>query len=253
MTRSWMVCMAAVMLSSLAQQARAKDPDKAKEPPVAIVLGPRQAAANPWHTCCAHTGGGNVRVSQAEPDTVVFTMTGAAATARCGLCSSAQFGFELEQCFEVVVADPKIQKVKLSLAGQVMGVLRSKSCCGCGHSGVAEICTPGHVAVHSEATQPVLNLTLAPRSACCGTNLSVNDREGPLSVVVPPGRYTLRQIFGIVAGQGKGLGSSASADFSPGEVFKEEFLGRKEPFRGIAKKDFGFQATLHVEPDDSDK
>lgn len=249
MTRSWTVCMVAVALFLTSRHDEAGAKDKDMDPPVSIVLGGRQAAANPWKTCCARTGGGNVRVVQAEPDTVVFTMTGAAATARVGLCSSAQFAFELEQCFEIAVADPKIQKVRLSLTSQVIGVLRSKSCSACGHAGVAEICTPAHVAVHSE-TMPVLNLTLPPRSVCCGENLSVNDREGPISVVIPPGRYTLRQIFGIVAGQGKGLLSSASADFSSGDVFKEEFLGQKEPFRGIAKREFGFQVTLRVEAAD---
>lgn len=249
MKRLWIAGVIVGLLAVvMADRAKSADKEKDKAPALAIVLGARQAAAIPCKACCARTGGGNIKVTQTEPDSVTFTMTGAAATSRL-VPSAAQFTFNLEQCFDIVAADPKIDKVRVTLTGQVVGVLRSQSCCGCKQGGIAEICTPGEVCIQS-STSPVLHLHLPPRGTCCGESLSVNDREGPVQAVVAPGRYTLNQTFAILAGQPKlcSVGSSASADFSPGEVFKEEWLGKKEGFRGINKKDFGFQVLMHVEP-----
>lgn len=225
--------------------------EKEKEPAVSIVLGPRQAAAAPYRQCVTHTGGGNIIVAQPAADTVVVTMTGAAA-AGSHPCkdSAANFTFELEQCFEVVFHDPKVKKALLILEGQTVGLLRSRCLCCTKKVKEAGIATPGHASVSDDLAE-VLSLSLPPRSVCCGENLSINDREGPLSVQIMPGKYTLRQMFGISVAHNKSFlcGKYSSADFAPGEVLKEEWIGDKDPFRGASKKEFGFQVTLKVIPE----
>src|SRR5258707_4286006 len=103
-------------------------PAQAPAPPVSLSLGARQAKAVPVREGCTHTGGGNVDVQQPSPDRLVITMTGVAVAVPhpCKHSTAALF-FELDQDFEVSFDKPDVKKAKLTLAGRLVGLLRSHS------------------------------------------------------------------------------------------------------------------------------
>lgn len=221
--------------------------------PLEIVVGPRQGTAVPFLQGMAHTGGGNIGVSHPSPDTVIISMTGV-AVAGGHICknSVANFEFDLVQDFEVVVRDPKITKVKLLMAGRVIGLLRSQCCCNktCGcRSGAADMCTAHASLAVGEAE--VLAISMPPRSVAGGENLSINDHEGPVAVPVEPGKYTLHQVFGISAAHGKTplICKTVSAEFGPAPALDPNWISRKEPFHGADKSSFGFQILLKIVPE----
>jgi hypothetical protein len=78
--------------------------------------------------------------------------------------------------------------------------------------------------------------------------LSINDREGPESVSVIAGPYTLHQQWLVGASHPRSLKpcKAASAEFAPEQALDPLWIGYWEPFHGAAKKDFGFQITLKV-------
>src|SRR5213595_2323935 len=85
----------------------------APPPDVSITLGTRHACVHPTRVGCTHTGGGNIDVAQASPDTVVITMTGVAVAAGHPLKDSlATMAFDLQQCLEVSIDNPKVKKAK---------------------------------------------------------------------------------------------------------------------------------------------
>jgi hypothetical protein len=221
----------------------------APQPAATIVLGPGRGTATPLRQGSARTGGGNIHVTQPEPDTLSVTMTGVAvATGHPCQDSVAGFSFDLSQSFEVAVHTPRIKGAKLILWGRSVGLLRS-DCCG-EKCGSAEVSTPGHATVSCGPTE-VLALGLPPRAVACGENVSVHDRAGPVWVSVLPGTYTLRQTFGITASHRKGLfGKPVSAEFAPDPALEAQWISKREPFHGAAKKDLGFQVILKVVADD---
>lgn len=225
------------------------DEKAAPEPVVTLVLGPGQASASPARQGSSRSGGGNIHVTQPASDTVSVTMTGAVAAKPHPVCdSTAVLAFDLAQGFEVVFHTPRVKGAKLVLWSRVVGALRSDCCCHKG--GSAEVSTPGRAAILCGPVE-VLALELPPRAVTCGQNLSVHDREGPVWVPVTPGKYTLRQVFGISAAHRKGLfGRPASAEFAPDPALETDWIGKREPFRGAAKKDFGFQVILKVIADE---
>lgn len=215
-------------------------------PPVTITLGGRHGHVEPHREGCTHTGGGNIDVAQPSPDTVVITMSGiAVATAMPCKCSTAALHFDLDQCLEVVAADPKVKKVTLTLEGRVIGLLRShcKGSAEQGESCVSIGCGPIEV----------LSLCVPPHSVCGGENLSVNCKEKTHTVPIAPGEYTLHQTFAIRAAHPKCLApcKAASAEFAPDPALDPLWISYWEPFHGAAKKDFGFQVTVKVAADDS--
>src|SRR5438093_1422766 len=116
-----------LVLSGPVTATFAQDKDKAPSgPAVTISLGSRQARATPHRQGFTHTGGGNIDVSQASPDTVVITMTGV-AVAGPHPCkgSTASLHFDLTQDIEINFEKPDIKQAKLSIEGQVIGLLRS--------------------------------------------------------------------------------------------------------------------------------
>lgn len=245
------VCLTGLVALATAIPARPGDAAKEGPPPpaVTIVLGPGQGTATPFRQGCARTGGGNIHVAQPEPDTLHVTMTGA-AVAKAHPCkdSAAGFSFDLSQCFEVSVQSPQVKGAKLVMWGRVIGLLRSDSCCG--KCGMAEVSTPGHAAVRC-GPKDVLALDMPHREVACGENLSIQDRQGPVWVPVTPGKYTLHQVFGITASHRTGLfGKPASAEFAPDPALEAEWIGKREPFHGAAKKDLGFQVILKVVADE---
>ena len=229
-------------------------PTTPSTPDVSIRLFDRHGHATPLRQGFSHTGGGNVDVAQPSSDTVVITMTGVAvAGGHPCKASVAAFDFDLRQCFEVVFEKSSVKAAKVTLEGRVIGLLRShckgggsaEECQGCarvieGETALLELCTPCHTVTGGE-------------------NLSINDRAGPVSGPIRAGKYTLHQVFHVSASHPRALlpCKAASAEFAPDPALDPLWISYWEPFHGAAKKDFGFQITVKVEPrevkDDKDK
>jgi hypothetical protein len=219
----------------------------APPPAVVIELGARQAQATPIRQGFTHTGGGNIDVAQPSPDTVIITMTGVAVAGGHPCTDSlASLAFDLCQDFEIKVAKPEIKKVKVSLEARVIGLLRSHKK-GCGSAAINE---PAHAAVLAVGT-PVVEVAMPGRSVAAGENLSINDRVTPVVAEVPPGKYALRQAFGVQAAHPRKVlpCKAASAEFAPDPALDPLWISAFEPFHGAIKKDFGFQVILKVSAD----
>jgi hypothetical protein len=235
----------ALALLVLTPPARAAEPPPAPAaPPVTIDLGARQATATPHRAGFTHTGAGNIDVQQPTPDTVVITMTGVAVAGGHPCQDSvAALAFDLVQDFEVTFAGKDVKKAKLTLEARVIGLLRSHAKGG----GAASITCPAEAVVAPCGAPTVLAVALPGRSVAAGENLSVNDREGPVSVSVAAGKYTLHERFGVQASHPRKLcGKAASAEFAPDPALDPLWISAFEPFHGATKKDFGFQVILRV-------
>jgi hypothetical protein len=81
-----------------------------------------------------------------------------------------------------------------------------------------------------------------------GENLSINDRDGPVSQVIAPGEYTLHRKFHLCASHPKAIlpCKAASAEFAPDPALDPLWIGYREPFKGARKKEFCLQVTLKV-------
>src|SRR5262245_36270718 len=219
-------------------------------PAVTINLGNRQAQGTPIRQGFTHTGGGNIDVQQPSADVLVVTITGVAVAGGHPCKDSfAALAFDLVQDFEIAAAKPEIKKVKLSIEARVIGLLRCHACGG----GSAGITCPAHAAVApcGAAGSALVEVGLPGRSVVGGENLSVNDQQGPVSAVVPLGRYTLHEQFGVQASHPKKLlpCKAASAEFAPDPALDPLWISAFEPFHGAQKKDFGFRVTIKVEPE----
>lgn len=214
-------------------------------PAVTVSLKDRRAQAVPSRQGFTHTGGGNIDVAQPAPDTVVITMTGVAVAGNHPCKDSfAALAFDLEQCLEISIADPKVKRAKLTLEGRVIGALRSHRGGGSAQQG------PAHAAI-AAGTAELLTLALPSHSVCGGENLSVNDRTGPVGIAVAAGEYHWRQSFAVTAAHPWSwkLCKTASSEFAPDPALDPLWISYWEPFHGAAKKDFGFQVTLKVTAD----
>ena len=234
-------------MSGLVAVAVAQPPAAAPAPApaVTISLKDRQARAVPARQGFTHTGGGNIDVAQPAPDTVVVTMTGVAVAGNHPCKDSlASLTFDLDQCLDIGIENPKIKRAKLTLEGRVIGVLRSHKGGGSAQQG------PAH-ATFTAGAADLLSLALPSHSVACGENLSVNDRTGPVAVAVVPGEYHLHQSFAATATHPWSLKlcKTASSEFAPDPALDPLWISYWEPFHGAAKKDFGFQITLKVAPD----
>lgn len=216
-------------------------------PPPSILLGPRHGHVIPLRSGCTHTGGGNIDVAQPTPDALLITMTGGAVAYGSFCDASAAQLFDLDQALEIQFDPSKIKRAKLTLEGRVIGLLRShgkhdsagfdQACAeiGCGPNVVLSLCLPPHTVAGSD-------------------NLSVNDRAGPVSVPIVPGKYHLHQTFRVWAAAHKCLlpCKGPSAEFAD-QAIDPLWISYREPFHGAAKKDFGFQLSLKVSEDAEDK
>jgi hypothetical protein len=99
----------------------------------------------------------------------------------------------------------------------------------------------------------VVSLCVPAHAVAGGENLSINDHAGPVSVPIRPGQYTLHQVFHIAAAHPKAIlpCKAASAEFAPDPALDPLWISYKEPFHGAQKKDFGFQITLKVAPEEA--
>jgi hypothetical protein len=217
-------------------------------PDVSIRLLDRQGQATPLRQGFSHTGAGNMDVAQPSPDTVVITMTGV-GVAGGHPCkpSVAAFDFNLEQCFEVVFEKASVKAARISLEGRVIGLLRSH----CKGGGSAEEGSGCATILAGEV--PLLNLCMPGHTATGGENLSINDHAGPVNGPILAGKYTLHQIFHLAASHPKSLlpCKAASAEFAPDPALDPLWISYWEPFHGAVKKDYGFQITLKVTPEEA--
>jgi hypothetical protein len=218
-------------------------PAAAAAPPASLVLGPRHGHVTPEGHGCTHTGGGNIDVAQPSPDTIVITMTGVAVAYGSVCDASAAQNCDLEQAFEVSFDSPKLKKAKLTMEARVIGLLRSH---GKNDTAAYDNACAGVVS----GSTALLHLCVPPHSVGGCENLSVNDRAGPFSVPIVPGKYCLQQTFVVSAAAHKCLlCKGPSAEFAPDPALDPLWISYKEPFHGAAKKDFGFQVILKVAED----
>jgi hypothetical protein len=229
------------------QQAVLQSPAATPPGPAAtpsIILYERHGHVTPTRRGCQHTGAGNIDVAQPTPDTVIVTMTGAALAAAhpCKDSVAAQ-DFDLNQCFEVVYDTPQPKPLKMTVDARVIGLLRSRPC----GTNVAE--ESGAVTLASGPTA-LVTITAPAHSVSRGENLSINDHEGPVSVPVVAGKFTLHQVFHVAVSHSHCLlpVKAATAEFAPDPAIDPLWMSYWEPFHGANKKDFGFQVTLKVAP-----
>jgi hypothetical protein len=206
----------------------------APPPPVSITLYGRHGHVTPEKGHCTHTGGGLIDIASPSPDTVIITMTGAAV-------ANSAMQFDLEQFFEVNFDDPKVKKAKLTVEGRVIGLLRGEK------KGCAEY-SDACARVAAGAAELVA-VCVPPHQVCEHDNLAVNDHDGPCSVPVVPGKYTLHQTFTIRAYSSSVLCKRASAEFAPDPALDPLWISYHEPFHGVKKDSFGFQVIVKVAAD----
>jgi hypothetical protein len=158
--------------------------------------------------------------------------------------STATLNFELEQNFDVVLERPGANRITLTLDGRVVGLLRSH-CKGGGRSEQGQA-----TAVLSTGATQLLALTVPAHSATGGEGLSVNCKEGPVTMTVPAGSYKLNAAWIVPACHPRSLipHKAASAEFAPDPALDPLWISYWEPFHGAAKKDFGLQISLKVSP-----
>jgi hypothetical protein len=212
---------------------------------VTIALGSRHGHVTPVRQGFTHTGGGNIDVAQPAADTLVVTMTGVAvAGAHPCKDSVASQDFELEQAIEIAADKPQGKVFKLTLEARAVGLLRSHRKGG----GVAE---ESGAATISSGTKVIATVSAPAHATSAGENLSINDREGPITAAIEPGKFTLHQTFHVAARHPHTLVpcKAASAEFAPDPALDPLWISYWEPFHGANKKDFGFQVTIKVSTD----
>jgi hypothetical protein len=152
--------------------------------------------------------------------------------------ANSSMQFDVEQFFEISFDDPKVKKAKLTIEGRVVGLLRGekKGCAeytdACAHL----TCGPAEV----------VSVCVPPHSACNCESLAVNDHDGPKTLPVVPGKYTLHQTFTIGARSDCFLFKRPSAEFAPDPALDPLWISYFDPFHGVKKDTFGFQVVLKV-------
>jgi hypothetical protein len=218
----------------------------ASSPPVTLTLGARHGHVTPVRQGFTHTGGGNIDVAQPAADTIVVTMTGVAvAGAHPCKPSSASLNFDLDQGIEIVFEKPEIKRAKVTMERRVIGLLRSHA-----KGGGSASEGPACASLHCGSTE-ITTFTLPAHTVASGENLSINDREGPTTIPVTAGKYTLHMSTIVSASHPRSLKlcKAASAEFAPDPALDPLWISYWEPFHGAAKKDFGFQVTIKVAPE----
>jgi hypothetical protein len=227
-------------------RASAAEPPKAvvPEPPV-VLLRPtqRDGHATPSHCCSALTGGGAVTVLQPAPDTLVITLTGAAAAkANPFAPSMASLEAAVEQQFEVVFP-AGFKPAHLILEGRVLGLLRSEGM----KSGSAELVQATAVVHH--ASQALVGLNFPPKGVNGRGALAVNLADRSACVPVGPGCLGLHLNLHVAASQGRCLCPHiSSAEFAPPPALPPTWIHSPDPFGGVDRSGLGFQVTVRVEP-----
>ncbi len=213
-------------------------------PKVVFTLKDRHGHNVPTRTDSAHTGGGVTDVAQPREDTLVITMTGVVtAGPHPTKATAASLDFDLVQEFAINFVDPKLTRARLTLEAQVIGLLRGDK-----HGGTASVGPCATAIGHGETC--ILSLLIDGHSVSGDENLAINDRKGPVNVLVGPTTYRLKQTFRINAEHVRSIcGKASAAEFAPDPVLNPTWISVTDPFRNANKKEFGFRVTLHVEPE----
>jgi hypothetical protein len=155
--------------------------------------------------------------------------------------SAADLDFLLTQEFDIVGGLPA-GTAKLSLETSLIGVLRGGRIAAATADAGATVFRDGNEIVTAETPD---------RGVACGQNLSVNDRVAPEDVPVSPGHFVLHAHCRLAATHPASFrGKAASAEFAPEPALDPIWVGGpRDPFHGVAKKDFGFHVTLRVSSD----
>jgi hypothetical protein len=193
--------------------------------------------------CSALTGGGAVTVLQPAPDTLLLTLTGAAA-AKANPCapSMATLEADVEQHFEVVFP-AGLKPAQLILEGRVLGLLRSEG----PKSGSAEL-VQATAAVH-HGSQTLVSLDFPAKSVNGRQALAVNLADGPTCVPVGPGCHGLHLSLRIAASQSPSLCPHiSSAEFAPPPALPPNWIHVPDPFGGVDRSGLGFQVIVRVQP-----
>jgi hypothetical protein len=227
-------------------RASAAEPPKVIVPEAPVVfLRPtqRDGHAAPSHHCSALTGGGAVTVLQPAPDTLIITLTGAAAAkANPFAPSMASLEAAVEQQFEVVFP-AGFKPAHLILEGRVLGLLRS----GGLKSGSAELVQATAVVHHD--SQTLVGLNFPPKCVNGREALAVNLADGPACVPVGPGCHSLHLSLHVTASQSRALCPHiSSAEFAPPPALPPTWIPSPDPFGGVDRSGLGFQVTVRVEP-----
>ena len=149
--------------------------------------------------------------------------------------------FDLNQAFDIVFTDDKVKKAKLTIEAQIVGLLRGDK-----HGGSASVCN-GAAAV-ALGTTSIVSLSIEGHAVAGADNLSINDRDGPCTAPIGPGKYRLHQAWHVSAQHPMCVlpCKAASAEFAPDPALDPLWISYWEPFHGAQKKDFGFQVTIKV-------
>ena len=226
----------------------------AAAPPVGpayqIVLRSRHAETTPNRTKDAQTGGGSIVVEQPEPNTIVVTMGGAAVAGSVFHGSAAGITFDLQQDLEIVPTRTGIRPPRIGMVGRVVGTLQVTDPGKCGKNcGTAEQ-GPANACLTTGDTS-LLSVSVNSSGACCGQELAVNHREGPVEAIAAAGCYRLAESFHIGVSQGKCVFNrqAAVADFDPAPQLDAFWADALKPFRAIPRGEFGFKVILRVVED----
>ena len=219
-----------------------------------IVLRSRHAQAMPATLKRSQTGGGSILIAQPEPNTVVFTMGGAAVAGSGCKPSNAAIHYELIQDLEIVQLRSNARPPRVGMIGRMVGTVQV---------------TEAHLR-HSEGSAAqgpatanlllggvnVLCMGMEPTTVACGQKLSINHQCGPVETVAQTttpgtGCYRLTSSFDIGANQGKGVFDRqfAVADFDPAPQLDAFWADGLKPFRAVPRSDFGFTLVLRVVED----
>jgi hypothetical protein len=251
------LALAGLLAGRPAARAQAPPAKPATAGPVVLLRATQRAGlVAPVHTGSALTGGGAVTLAQPAPDTLVLTVT-AAAAAKANPCqpSTAAVEADVEQQFEVAFP-AGVKPARLVLEARLTGLLRSEdgACClgGCaggkgGKAGSAEL-VEAVAGVHC-GHEPLATLTFSPKVIAGREALAVNLAEGPVCVPAGPGCHTLHLNFRISAEQPKALCPHiSSAEFAPPPALPPNWIHPPDPFGGLDRTGLGFQVVVRVEP-----
>jgi hypothetical protein len=214
-------------------------------PPYVFLLRSREGVVTPQRSKDAQTGGGFIQVTQVQPNVIMALMRGAVVAGTGHKEGAAALQFSLNQDFEIVATRAGLRPPRLVVAGWVIGALESTLREG----GTAEQ-SPACAALRSGG-ETLLSLCLKPHGVGPGENLLVNDRVGPLELVVAPGGFCLNQTLALHAAQAKAhcLAGSAAAVFDPDPRLDAQWNEVLKPFRAVPSRDFGFRIIVRVVED----
>lgn len=250
MTRRCLLLVAA-LLASLTSMGRTYSQAPA-DAAYQIVLRSRNAQVTPTKFELAQTGGGSILVTQAEPNTIVVTMSGSSVVGSGCRPSNAAIHFDFAQDFDIVPRREGVRPPRLGLIGRVIGTLQvtDQRNLKCDQAIAAQ--GPASANVMFGGTN-LLCVGLEPTMVGNGQEVAINQQCGPVEApaIVSPqgcGYFRLVATFDIGANQSKGVFNRrfAVADFDPAPQLDPFWADALKPFRAVPRSEFGFKLALRV-------